>query len=170
MTILETDRLALREMTLGDLDFMAALIGDAETMRFYQRTFTREEAAQWIERQRQRYATVGHGLWLAIDRETGEPRGECGLVDQEVDDVTEHEIAYIIHRRFWRRRLATEAATAVRDWAFARGYDHVISLIREANVPSQGVARKIGMHLWKRAMAFDLEHLVFRVDRARVTP
>jgi RimJ/RimL family protein N-acetyltransferase len=167
--ILETSRLALREMTLDDLDFMAALIGDPETMRFWTRPFTRDEAVVWIQRQRERYATIGHGLWLIVDRKSGEPRGEAGLVPQQIDGVPEQEIAYIIDRRFWRRGLATEAASAIRDWAFARGYDRVISLIREANVPSQGVAKKIGMTLWKRAMFANLEHLVFRTDRARVT-
>jgi RimJ/RimL family protein N-acetyltransferase len=166
--ILETRRLALREMTLDDLDFYAAMIGDPETMRFYQRPFTREEAVQWIERQQARYATDGHGLWLVVDRQTGEPRGHCGLVMQAVDGVREPEIGYIINRDFWRQGLATEAAAAVRDWAFARGYDHVISIIREANEPSQGVARKIGMTFWKRAIAFDLEHLIFRAGRASV--
>ena len=164
MIVIETERLGLREMTLDELDFMAAMIGDPQTMRFYERTFSREEAVQWIERQRQRYAAVGHGLWLVADRATGEPRGHCGLVDQQIDGVMEHEIACIIDKRFWRQGLATEAAAAVRDWALAR-YDRVISLIREANTPSQGVAQKVGMTLWKGTIAFNHEHLVFRIDR-----
>ena len=161
MIVLETPRLALRQMTLDDLDYIAALIGDAETMRFWQRPFTRDETVAWVERQMERYATAGHGYWLAIDRKSGEPRGQVGLIDQQVDGVLEHEIAYIVDKRFWRQGLATEAARAVRDWAFAR-YNHVISMIREANVPSQGVAKNIGMTLWKRAIFHDLEHLVFR--------
>ena len=161
MIVIETRRLSLREMSLDDIDFIAALIGDAETMRFWQRPFTRDEAGAWVERQMDRYATTGHGFWLLMDRESGEPCGQAGLIDQQVDGTLEHEIAYIVDKRFWRQGLATEAAAAVRDWAFAR-YDRVISMIREANVPSQGVAKKLGMTLWKRAMFHDLEHLVFR--------
>ena len=161
MTVIDTPRLSLREMSPGDLDYIAALIGDPETMRFWQRPFTRDEAVTWVERQMARYAKTGHGFWLLTDRRSGEPRGQAGLIDQQVDGILEHEIAYIVDKRFWRKGLATEAASAIRDWGLRR-YDRVISMIREANVPSQGVARKIGMTLWKRAMFHDLEHLVFR--------
>lgn len=161
MIVIETARLSLREMSRDDLDYIAALIGDAETMRFWQRPFTREEAVAWVERQIERYATAGHGFWLLTDRESGEPRGQAGLINQQIDGALEHEMAYIVDKRFWRQGLATEAVSAIRDWGLKR-YDHVIAMIREANVPSQGVARKIGMKFWKRAMFHDLEHLVFR--------
>ena len=41
--------------------------------------------------------------------------------------------------------LATEAATATIDWAFAElGWTEVVHLIDPGNAPSQGVARKLG--------------------------
>jgi RimJ/RimL family protein N-acetyltransferase len=33
--LLETDRLMLREMSQGDLDFVATMLADPEVMRFY---------------------------------------------------------------------------------------------------------------------------------------
>ena len=33
--VLETQRLRLREIEPGDLDFLAALLGDPEVMRYY---------------------------------------------------------------------------------------------------------------------------------------
>ena len=37
----------LREMTAGDLPFVAEMVGDAETMRFYPHAFTPLEARRW---------------------------------------------------------------------------------------------------------------------------
>jgi [ribosomal protein S5]-alanine N-acetyltransferase len=144
--ILETARLVLREMTLGDLDFVAAMLADPEVMRYYPRCYSREESQEWIERQLRRYERHRHGLWLAIEKSTGQPVGQVGLLIQQVDGVEEKEVAYLIHRPLWRRGLATEAALACRDHAFtAFSRDVVIALIRPENVPSQGVARKLGM-------------------------
>ncbi len=144
--ILETPRLALREMWRDDLDFVAAMLADPEVMRYYPKCYDRDEAAAWIDRQSDRYRSHGHGLWLAVGRETGEPVGQVGLVTPGLADVPEDEIGYQIHRPYWRRGLASEAAAGVRDYVFeVLGRAKVVSLIRPENVPSQGVARKIGM-------------------------
>ena len=164
-TILETPRLRLREMSPGDLDFVAAMLSHPEVMRFYPKIYSREEAAAWIERQLGRYARNGHGLWLAEDRATGEPRGQVGLAVQEVDGMEEPEIGWLIHRPWWRQGLATEAALATRDWAFgALGLSRVISLIRPENLPSQGVARKLGMKPGRRTLFHGFVHIVFEVS------
>jgi ribosomal-protein-alanine N-acetyltransferase len=162
--VLETSRLALRELSLDDLDFVAGMLAHPEVMRFYPQVYSREESRLWIERQLHRYAGNGHGLWLVQDRATGEPLGQVGLLLQLVDGVEEPEIGYLIHRPFWRRGLATEAALAVRSWAFdTMGLERVISLIRPENTPSQGVARKLGMRPEKRSQFHWLEHVVFAV-------
>jgi ribosomal-protein-alanine N-acetyltransferase len=164
--ILETPRLALREMSLDDLDFVAAMLAHPEVMRYYPQRYSREGAQAWIERQLGRYARDGHGLWLVEDRATGEPVGQVGLCLQLVEGVEEPEIGYLIHRPFWRRGLAAEAALGVRTWAFdTLGVERVTSLIRPENLPSQGVARKIGMAPGKRVQYYELEHIVFSVTK-----
>jgi RimJ/RimL family protein N-acetyltransferase len=167
--ILQTTRLRLRELAPADLDFVAAMLAHPEVMRFYPKCYSREEAQAWLQRQLDRYARDGHGLWLVEDRGTAEPLGQVGLINQEVDGVFEPEIGYLIHRPFWRRGLASEAALGVRDWAFGEhGKDRVISLIRPINEPSQGVARKMGMRPERATQFKGLEHLVFAVRREEV--
>lgn len=164
--ILETRRLELSELSVADLDFVAEMLADPEVMRFYPKRYTRDEAAGWIEGQVARYAGDGHGLWLARDRVSGDPVGQVGLIMQEVDGVRKQELGYLLHRPFWRQGLASEAAAGVRDWAFdSLGLSRVISLIRPENLPSQGVARRIGMQPEGRTLHADLEHLVFAVSR-----
>lgn len=165
--VLETERLALRELQPSDLDFVAAMLADAETMRFYPKPYTRAESAEWIDRQRRRYQADGHALWLVSLRGTGEPVGQVGLIRQLVDGVAEDEVGYLIARQHWRQGYAAEAARATRDHAFFRlGRRRVISLIRPANLPSQAVARKLGMSVEKATCCWDLEHLVYVVKRA----
>lgn len=162
-----TDRLRLREMTAGDLDFLVELLSDPEVMRFYPQVCSREEARGWLNRQLARYAEDGHGFWLVEDRATRQPIGQVGLIRQELPWGCEPEIGYLIHRPFWRCGYATEAATAVRDDAFgSRGLNRVISLIRPVNEPSQGVARKLGMRVERETEFKNLQHLVFVVGRS----
>jgi RimJ/RimL family protein N-acetyltransferase len=167
-TVLETARVRLRELSRADLDFVAAMLGDAEVMQYYQKPLSRDEAETWIARQTARYARHGHGLWLAEERSTGQPIGTIGLVMQHVDGVAEAEVAYLVHRPYWKRGFAIEAALAVRDHAFGvLGKARVVSLIRPCNLPSQAVARRLGMVPVGTTTREGLEHLVFAVDRPR---
>ena len=155
----------MREILGNDADFLLAMMSDPVVMRFYPKPADAKEVREFINRMRTCYKEDGYGLWMVIDRESGEPLGRVGLVRQRVNGVDEFEIGYMIHRPFWRRGLATEAALAVRDYAFAeRRLPRVISLIRPENVPSQGVARKLGMDIVDRWRHAGLEHHVFAVQ------
>ncbi|MGE0452657.1 MAG: GNAT family N-acetyltransferase [Vicinamibacteria bacterium] len=163
--ILETERLALREMEQGDLDFVSAMLADPEVMRYYPQTYSREEAAEWIRKQSERYERDGHGLWLVECKASGEPVGQVGLMMQQVEGGSEPEIGYLIHRPFWRRGYAYEAAAATRELALgALGKRRVISLVRPINVPSQAVARKLGMRPERSTTFRGLEHLVYALE------
>ena len=163
---IETPRLVLRELTRGDLDAVAAMLGDAEVMRYFPKPLSREEAEAWIGRQQERYARDGFGYWLAVEKATGQPVGQAGLLVQEIDGVAEPGLGYIIHRPYWRRGLALEAAAATREWAFeARGYRRVICTVRPENEPSLGVARKLGLREERRIMYMGYEHVLFAGER-----
>ncbi len=164
--ILQTARLVLREVVHSDLDFVSALFGHPEVMRYYPKCYSREECVGIIDRQKARYAQYGHGFWLALDRTAGHPVGFVGLIMQEVDGQREPEIGYLINFPYWRQGLATEAALGVRAYAFETlNLPYVISLIRPENVPSQGVARKLDMQPLRETFFHGYTHLVFSVRR-----
>jgi RimJ/RimL family protein N-acetyltransferase len=166
--VLETERLQLREMVPSDLDFVAAMLGDREVTRYYERTFERADASAWLERQRDRYARDGHGLWLVLERRTGVPVGQVGLAMQEIEGTRHPEIGWLLHRPYWGRGYATEAGIATRDAAFGRwSYRLVISLIRPSNAPSRRVAERIGMRAGERVRFHGSEHVVYVVDAPR---
>ena len=160
--ILQTERLLLREMSLDDLDFLAEMLGHPEVMRYWPRPHTRDEAVAWIERQLQRYADDGCGYWLAIDRASGRPVGQAGVMQIEVDGVAEPALGYILHRPYWGRGLALEAARGCLEWAFAQpGCERVVCLVRPENVPSLRVAIRLGLLPEKLTTHAELTHLVF---------
>ena len=163
---LQTERLFLRELDAGDLDFVASMLEDPGVTRFYPKRYTRADAVGWIERQQARYAKDGYGLWLVLLRVELIPVGQVGLLRQEVNGIPTPEIGYLLAQRFWGRGLATEAAIATRDYAFGElNFDRVVSLIRPENLPSQGVARRIGMRPVGSTLHAGVEHLVFAIDR-----
>ena len=77
--ILQTPRLVLRKLNLDDMDFVAEMLAHPEVMRFWPRPHTRDEAADWIRRQQNRYVRDGYGYWLAPDKVNGQPIGQAGL-------------------------------------------------------------------------------------------
>jgi len=159
---LETARLVLRLLTPEDVDDLAAVLGDAETMRWYPAPYTREQVREGIERQMGSYPS-GSGLLGMVEKQTGRLIGDCGVVWQDVEGRMEPEIGYHVHRGWWNRGLATEAARAAMDYAFGElGVDHVISMIRPENVPSRRVAEKNGLTMDRMVFWRDYDHCVYQ--------
>lgn len=161
---LETQRTFMREILGNDFDFLLRMLSDPEVMRYYPRAYGEKDVRDFINRMRARYRDDGCGLWMLVDREDGEPLGRVGLLRQPVNGVDEFEIGYMVHRPFWRRGLATEAALAVREYAFTeRKLTRVVSLIRPDNLASLGVARKLGMERVGTSEQMGMLHDVFAV-------
>jgi [ribosomal protein S5]-alanine N-acetyltransferase len=170
MPILETPRLILREFSPTDVDALARVLSDPETMRFYPAPFDRKGVEGWIARNQRRYAEDGHGLWAMVLKTNGELIGDCGLTLQEVDGARELEIGYHVRRDLWMQGFTTEAARACCDYGFADlSAERLISLIRPENLSSRRVAEKNGMTVWKEVMKAGIPHLVYCVRREQIS-
>ncbi len=148
--VLETERLVLRHLTMDDLDDLAALYRDPEVRRYFPdgvQTYEQTRAElRWVIDVY--YARYGYGLWATILKETGAFIGRCGLLPWEIGGRTEVEVAYLLDPAHWGRGLATEAARAIADHAFATlPVDRLICLIDPGNEASRRVATRIGMTL-----------------------
>ncbi len=164
--VLETERLILRYLTADDVDAIFAVIGDPETMKFYPQTFTREDAVEWIERNRRRYANDGYGLWAIVLKSDGEVIGDCGLSWQAADNESVLELGYHLRRDHWGHGYATEAARACMEYAFrVLATGRLVSLIRQENVPSRRVAERNGMWVERQVMHVGLPHLLYLMTR-----
>jgi RimJ/RimL family protein N-acetyltransferase len=166
--MLETPRLLVREMGMDDLAFLSTLLADPNVMQYWPHCLSRAETVAWITRQQERYVHDGHGYWLVIEKATGQPVGQAGVLTIAVDGVAETGLGYMIHHPFWRRGFATEVAAASRDYAFAHLEKvRVIAPVRPENAPSSRVAQKLGMREEKRTVFAGFEHVIFAVHAPR---
>jgi RimJ/RimL family protein N-acetyltransferase len=164
--ILETPRLVLREFVYDDVDALAQVLSDPETMRYYPAPFDRAGVEDWITRNLERYGRDGYGLWAIALKSTGVMIGGCGITLQQVDGERLPEIGYHLRRDMWGQGYANEAARACREYGFAQlKIDFLISLIRPENVASRRVAERNGMTVWKETNRVGLKHLVYAVRR-----
>lgn len=144
--ILETERLALREMQPSDFDALCRIMQDEQTMTAYEGAFSDAEVQAWLDRQLERYRTWGFGLWAVILKETDAMIGQCGLTMQPWKGQEVLEIGYLFERGYWHRGYATEAARACKAYAFdVLNANEVCSIIRDTNTASQNVALRNGM-------------------------
>ncbi len=166
--IVETERLALREFTMADVDNLFGVLGDPVAMRYYPEPFTRSMTEVWIKRNLDRYKENGFGLWAVTLKEDGRFLGDCGLTLQPTEGRDEIEIGYHFLQSAWGHGYATEAARACRDYAFSElNAPRVCSIVGLDNIPSQRVARRV--HLSERLFFWDKisrEMLLFSTERA----
>lgn len=146
MTVLETPRLLLRQFTWDDLDCLAALYADPTVMTFLGGPRSYERAEQHLGQILQSYEENGFGLWATIHKSDRHLMGRCGLIQQNINSKPEVEIGYLLAKEYWSQGLASEAASAIRDYGFNTvGCDRLISLIDPQNFASQKVAQKVGL-------------------------
>tara|TARA_B100000614_G_scaffold101048_1_gene90800 strand:- start:1710 stop:2228 length:519 start_codon:yes stop_codon:yes gene_type:complete len=167
---IETDRLFLRELTLADERQLSMVLSDPDSMRYYPHPFSEDEVRAWIRWNIDNYRTYSFGLWAVILRSTNEFIGDCGITMQEIDGAQVPEIGYHIIKDFTKKGYATEAAGACKVFAFETlGMERICSYTTVDNVPSQRVARKIGMEFvrtfTKRIGNTDIEEMLFCATR-----
>ena len=148
--MIETERLILREYTPDDYDALYEIMSDPETMQHYPAPFDEERTRRWIEWNLDNYAQYGFGLWAVVLKETGEFIGDCGLTLQNIDGEMLPEIGYHIHKKYWRRGFAKEAARAARDWVFLNTEYHALySYMKYTNEGNLGITKPIKMLIIK---------------------
>jgi RimJ/RimL family protein N-acetyltransferase len=156
---LETGRLLLRHMQAGDAHELLAVFADPLVMAaFASPPFGPVEMDAWVARNLRHQSDHGYGLFTVVLKDSGAVIGDCGLEDMDIGA----ELGYDLRSDHWNRGLATEAATAVRDYAFETlGIPRLVSLIRVGNDPSRRVAEKIGMGLEGRSERHGIDYWVF---------
>lgn len=146
MLPIETARLRLRELTHGDFDVLFEILSDLEVMRHYPRPKTADEVRAWIQRNIDRYAECGFGLWAVELKATGQMIGECGITLQPIRGEMLPEVGYHIHPAHQRQGYASEAAAACIRCGFETlGFPAVYSYMKHTNEASQRTAMKNGL-------------------------
>jgi RimJ/RimL family protein N-acetyltransferase len=159
---LETPRLVLRQFEERDLEPLAAMYADPETMRHLGTgaTFSRGETWRAIGVMLGHWLLRGYGMWAVTERSTGSIVGRVGFINPE--GWPGFELGWMIDRGRWGRGYAPEAAAAALNYAReSLGRERVISLIRPANAASIRVAEKLGGRREGSLQLFEQEAWVY---------
>lgn len=150
--IIETERLVLRPFEESDVDPVAAINADAETMRYFEAPLTREQTAAAIVRYQDGLKEDGYGFLAAELVETGETVGIIGM--RRYDEATRMaipghpkvEVGWRLRRDTWGQGLAPEGASACLAYAWEKlRLEEIVAITVVANQPSRRVMEKIGM-------------------------
>ena len=140
---------------------MYRIFGDAEVMRFGDGVQTKTWINTWLRTCiEHHYPTWGFGPYAVVKQHSQDVIGYCGLhFFSDVAGQPEIEIGYRFARAIWGQGYATEAARAVRDFAFATlDLKRLIAMIDPFNAASIRVAEKIGMRYEKDIMFAGYSH------------
>lgn len=162
---LETKRLILRPMTQDDFDSLFKIFTDPKVMAsFGGEVLTPEQMQHWLQRNLNHQHELGYGLFSVILKETEELIGDCGLEEMESEGAA--ELGYDFRSEFWKQGYGTEAALAVRDYAFdVLQLPKLISLIRVGNEASKRVAEKVGMYFAEEFTRYGIQYWKYMIER-----
>jgi ribosomal-protein-alanine N-acetyltransferase len=141
-------------------EILQLVLGDAEVMRFGDGLQTKEWAYQWLQRYIADYEKYGYGPYAIIEQNTGKMIGYCGLFYfPDINGKEEVEIGYRLAQSTWGQGYATEAARAVKDFAWnTLNLSRLVALIDPANIASIHVAKKLGMQYESEVMLEGYTH------------
>lgn len=147
MIVLETDRLVLRRLTLNDAPFIVELLNEPSFLRFIGDRGVRniQDARQYLLKGPiASYERRGFGLYLVLDRESGDPLGICGLLKR--DTLPDVDLGFAFLPAHWRKGYAAESATATLEHGRrAFGLKRILAITSSDNVASIGLLEKIGL-------------------------
>jgi RimJ/RimL family protein N-acetyltransferase len=173
MNVLETDRLALRELTADDVAGLLEIFADPLAMWAYSSTKSQTETEGWVQWAQASYAANGWGLWAVIRKSDGRFLGDCGPMSQPVEGEQVAELGWHIVRAEWGNGYATEAGRACRDWFFATtAHDRLVSIVWPPNTASRRVGEKVHARMrefvWEKSGTLECLFETKRADLATV--
>jgi len=168
LTVLETERLLLRQFSTEDAEFILELLNEPSFIRNIgdRGVRTIEDANSYIlNGPVASYAKNGFGLYLVKLKEIDESIGMCGLIKRDaLEDV---DIGYAFLPRFWSKGYAVESALAVKEYARnVIGLNHIVAITDPENEGSIRVLEKIGFNFEKmvKHSEDDIELKLFAAD------
>jgi len=140
---LETERLILRPLEVGDLAAWTAFCADEVAMRHLGGVQPASVAWRGFMTVAGAWAMTGFSMFSVIEKSSGRWAGRLG--PWRPADWPGNEVGWGLLPEFWGKGYATEGAAAAIDWAFdTLGWTEVIHTIGPANTGSQNVAQRLG--------------------------
>ena len=163
---IETSRLYLRGFTPADARFALGIWNDPE-MGEYLMDEAMETVSDEYRREIQQLGDDGECCYLiAESKATGGRIGTCSFIPS--GDGAVYDLAYCVHKEFWRQGYATEMVQGMLDYARSQGAQKATIFIFSENPGSNAVARKFGFQvvetLMKKKRGTDREIIDYKYE------
>ncbi len=146
-TIIETERLFLRDVEANDRSFIYELMNTPTWHQFIGdwNIHSLEVAENYIHSSiRKAYQDFGFGMYKILSKESGLPLGLCGLLQR--DYLESVDIGFAILPQFEGKGFTYESARAIMDFGFATlKKDVILGITTEENIKSRKLLEKLGM-------------------------
>ena len=164
-TILETERLLLREFTPDDALDVFNLNDDYEVIRYTGDVgFKSVEAARTFLINYNHYQLYGFGRWACILKSDKQVLGWCGL--KFMPEKGEYDLGYRFSKKYWGHGYATEAARASLHYGFTTlGLLEIVGRAAKANLASIRVLEKLGMKYHQDILCGDQDGVCLKLDK-----
>lgn len=144
--MLETERLALTQLSDRDADFIVGLLNEPSFLRYIGDRGVRsaEDARRYIrEGPVAGYERYGYGLLRVALRGDGTPIGMCGVLKR--DTLPDPDLGFSFLPAWWSQGYALEAATAVmRHARSVLRLPRILAITTHDNDPSMRLLGKLG--------------------------
>ncbi len=153
MSVIETERLVLRRLTLHDAPFILELLNDPAFLLYIgdKGVRTQADACRYIETgPMASYDRHGFGLLRVELKDSGEPIGMCGLLKR--DYLPDVDVGFALLPAHRAKGYTLEAASAVLAHARdALGLERVLAITSPDNVASIGLLERLGFRFERMA-------------------
>lgn len=164
---LTTERLLLRERSLGDIPAYLQMDADPQVMRYVGDGRVPDPAVHG-ERMKQRIAAGsedGLGVWSVFERDRP-AQFLGGVMLSPVARLERIELAYRYRRQAWGQGIAAEAGAACLDYGFdTLKLNEIVALAYPENLRSQRVIIKLGFARSGNLFADGIDLLLYRLER-----
>ena len=151
-TVIETERLFLREISLDDKEDMFRLNSDPRVLKYTGEPAVRsvEEMEKAIARRSIEYKECGYGRWATILKDGKRFVGWAGLL--YLPEFDETDLGYRFLPEYWGLGIATEASRAILDYGFrVLKLERIVAIAMKEHKASIRVMEKAGMEFEKFA-------------------
>jgi ribosomal-protein-alanine N-acetyltransferase len=147
VTVLQTDRLALRRISLDDAPFILELLNDSSFLRFIgdKKVRTLDDARNYIlSGPMASYEKFGFGLFLVELKKSSTPIGICGLLKR--DTLEDVDIGFAFLPDFCGLGYGFESARATMEYGRdVLGLKRIVAITSPDNEASVALLEKLGL-------------------------
>lgn len=148
--ILQTDRTIIREICVDDLEELYNMYNDELIRKFLEPLYEYEEEKLFTEKYIEHmYGLYGYGLWIVLDKISGELIGRVGIEIRNIDGEEKNELGYSIKREYRNKGYAFETCKAVLEYARdILDMEEMFCVTSENNQISRYLSAKLGFEFY----------------------